>query len=51
MMGRPYRVATTLQNTDVVMENTFWIGVQPALTEPMLAHAADSIARFLGVRF
>jgi CDP-6-deoxy-D-xylo-4-hexulose-3-dehydrase len=51
MMGRPYRVASTLQNTDVVMENTFWIGVQPALTEPMLAHAADSIARFLGVRF
>ena len=51
MMGRSYRVASTLQNTDVVMENTFWIGVQPALTEPMLAHAADSIARFLGVRF
>jgi CDP-6-deoxy-D-xylo-4-hexulose-3-dehydrase len=51
MMGRPYRVASTLQNTDVVMENTFWIGVQPALTEPMLVHSADSIARFLGVRF
>jgi CDP-6-deoxy-D-xylo-4-hexulose-3-dehydrase len=51
MMGRPYRVASTLQNTDVVMEKTFWIGVQPALTEPMLAHAADSIASFLGVRF
>jgi len=51
MMGRTYRLASTLQNTDVIMENTFWIGVQPALTKPMLAHAADSIARFLGVRF
>lgn len=51
MKGRPYRVASTLHNTDVIMKNTFWIGVQPALTEPMLAYAADSIARFLGVRF
>jgi CDP-6-deoxy-D-xylo-4-hexulose-3-dehydrase len=51
MKGRPYRVASTLNNTDVIMKNTFWIGVQPALTEPMLAYAADSIARFLGVRF
>jgi len=51
MIGRSYRVAGELTNTDIVMSNTFWIGVQPALTEPMLAHAADSIARFLGVRF
>jgi len=51
MMGRYYRVASTLSNTDIVLENTFWIGVQPALTESMLAYAADAIARFLGVRF
>jgi CDP-6-deoxy-D-xylo-4-hexulose-3-dehydrase len=51
MIGRNYRVASTLKNTDLVMENTFWIGVQPALTDPMLAYAAESIARFLGVRF
>jgi len=51
MIGRSYRVAGELTNTDIVMSNTFWIGVQPALTEPMLAHAANSIARFLGVRF
>jgi CDP-6-deoxy-D-xylo-4-hexulose-3-dehydrase len=51
MIGRDYRVAIALKNTDIVMANTFWIGVQPALTEPMLQHAADSIARYLGVRF
>jgi len=51
MIGRPYRVASSLVNTDVVMAQTFWIGVQPALTESMMAYAADSITQYLGVRF
>ncbi len=51
MTGRTYRVCGTLTQTDIVMTNTFWIGVQPALTEEMLAYAADSIARYLGIRF
>lgn len=51
MIGARYRVVGELENTDIVMSNTFWIGVQPALTQPMLEYAADSIARFLGVRF
>jgi len=51
MFGRKYRISCELINTDIVMANTFWIGVQPSLTEPMLNHAADAIARFLGVRF
>jgi CDP-6-deoxy-D-xylo-4-hexulose-3-dehydrase len=51
MTGRPYRVAVTLQNTDVMMNSTFWIGLEPALTAPMLSHADRSIAHLLGVRF
>jgi len=51
MIGANFRVSGDLSNTDTVMSNTFWIGVHPALTEPMLQYAADSIARFLGVRF
>jgi CDP-6-deoxy-D-xylo-4-hexulose-3-dehydrase len=51
MQGCNYRVSGELTNTDVVMERTFWIGVQPALSEDMLGHAADSIARYLGVAF
>jgi CDP-6-deoxy-D-xylo-4-hexulose-3-dehydrase len=51
MIGRSYRVASNLVNTDIVMAQTFWIGVQPALTESMMTHAADSIAQYLGVRF
>ena len=51
MIGRTYRVASSLVNTDIVMAQTFWIGVQPALTESMMAYSAEAIAQYLGVRF
>jgi CDP-4-dehydro-6-deoxyglucose reductase, E1 len=51
MVGRNYRVSGELTNTDVVMNNTFWIGVQPALTRPMLDFAASRIEAYLGVSF
>lgn len=51
MIGRNFRVSGHLTNTDTVMNNTFWIGVQPALTEEMLSFAAEKIGAFLGVNF
>jgi CDP-6-deoxy-D-xylo-4-hexulose-3-dehydrase len=51
MIGRSYRVSGELVNTDLVMSNTFWIGVQPALSEEMLNLSAQRIASFLGARF
>ena len=51
MKDAHYRISGTLTNTDRVMVNTFWIGVQPALTKEMLDHAVDSIEEFLGVGF
>jgi CDP-6-deoxy-D-xylo-4-hexulose-3-dehydrase len=51
MQGAVYRVSGDLKNTDNVMNNTFWIGVQPALTKPMLEFAASKIESFLGVIF
>jgi len=51
MQGRHYRVSGDLSTSDVVMERTFWIGVQPALTQPMLSHAASCITRYLGLAF
>jgi CDP-6-deoxy-D-xylo-4-hexulose-3-dehydrase len=51
MQHQSYRVSGTLTNTDVVMNNTFWIGVQPALTEDMLDFAATKIENYLGVNF
>jgi len=45
--GRPHRVSGSLENTDLVMERTFWIGVYPGLSEVMLDFAADKISKFL----
>ena len=51
MVEAQYRISGDLVNTDNVMNNTFWIGVQPALTQDMLGFAASKIEAFLGVRF
>ncbi|MBI4347010.1 MAG: lipopolysaccharide biosynthesis protein RfbH [Elusimicrobia bacterium] len=48
--GKPHRVAGTLERTDVVMRRTFWLGVYPGLTEPMLDYAARSIEEFVSAR-
>lgn len=49
--GRHYRVSGELRNTDIVMRDTFWIGVYPGLTETMLDYAAEKIEMFLGLSF
>ncbi|MFM0737772.1 lipopolysaccharide biosynthesis protein RfbH [Paraburkholderia xenovorans] len=51
MLGRNFRVASELKNTDTIMTSTFWIGVQPALTREMLEFTASKIEAFLGVNF
>jgi len=38
-----------LINTDNVMNNAFWIGVQPALTKVMVEFAASKVEGYLGV--
>lgn len=49
MLGRKFRVSGSLENTDVIMNRTFWIGVYPGLTEDMLDYAATRIEQFAGV--
>ena len=51
MIGANYRISGDLTNTDNVMNNTFWIGVQPSLTKEMLEFAAQKIETYLGVNF
>jgi CDP-6-deoxy-D-xylo-4-hexulose-3-dehydrase len=51
MIGRNFRVSGELTNTDNVMNNTFWIGVQPALNQKMMDFSIDHIERYLGVKF
>lgn len=42
----PYRVVGDLNNSDIVMNQTFWIGVYPHLTPAMLDYALEVFARF-----
>ena len=38
-----YRVVGNLTNTDFVMNNTFWIGVYPGMTDEMIDYMAETI--------
>ena len=48
MKGRNYRVASSLETTDKVMHDGFWIGCWPGLSEEQLEHAARCIETYLG---
>jgi len=43
-----YRVVGDLTNTDIVMNDTFWLGIYPGLTETMLDYTAESIKAYFG---
>jgi len=51
MQGRNYRVSGDLTQSDVVMNRTFWIGVQPALGVQQMDWAATCIERYVGITF
>jgi CDP-6-deoxy-D-xylo-4-hexulose-3-dehydrase len=46
-----YRVVGDLTNTDITMNYTFWLGVQPALTSKHLDYVADKLEEFFGLNF
>ncbi|WP_134683506.1 lipopolysaccharide biosynthesis protein RfbH [Brevibacillus migulae] len=45
--GKGYRVIGNLEQTDQIMNNTFWIGVYPGMTIEMLDYMADKIKQYL----
>ncbi len=51
MAGRDYRIAGDLARTDRIMNDTFWIGVHPALTPPMLEFVAEKLGNYFGAGF
>lgn len=44
--GEGYRVVGELKNTDFIMNNGFWIGVYPGMTNDMLGWMIQSIKEF-----
>ena len=45
--GKGYRISGSLENTDRIMKDTFWIGVYPGMTDEMLSAMADAIKEAL----
>jgi len=43
-----YRIVGTLENTDFVMANTFWIGVFPGITDQMIDEMAKAFDEYFG---
>jgi CDP-6-deoxy-D-xylo-4-hexulose-3-dehydrase len=41
-----HKVAGNLKNTDLTMNNLFWIGVYPGLTRPMLSYVEKTLHNF-----
>ena len=41
-----FKIHHDLKNTDFVMENTFWIGLYPGLTEKHLEYSVSQIKNF-----
>ena len=45
--GTGYRVVGELKGTDFIMNNTFWIGVYPGMTDDMLGYMIETIKDFV----
>ena len=46
--GKGYRVVGTLENTDRIMHDTFWVGVYPGMTGEMISYMVETIRGFCG---
>jgi len=51
MIGRNFRVSGTLEQTDVIMKQTFWLGVYPGLVEAQLDFMCSTLETFFGINF
>jgi CDP-6-deoxy-D-xylo-4-hexulose-3-dehydrase len=47
--GQGYRIAQRLTNTDRIMEDTFWVGVYPGMTDEMIDFMAKTIKEALSL--
>lgn len=47
--GEGYRVVGTLENTDRIMRDSFWVGVYPGMTDEMIDYMAGMIREAVGM--
>lgn len=45
--GRDYKVSGSLQNADIVMNSTFWIGVYPGINQEMIDYISEVFDKYL----
>ena len=48
-MAEGYRVMGELKNTNYIMNNTFWVGVFPGMTEEMIKYMVKVIQKFVKI--
>jgi len=46
-IGKNHRIVSDLTNTDYIMNNSFWIGVYPGITEEMRTYVVDVFDNFM----
>ncbi len=51
MIGRNFRISGRLDVTDRIMNDTFWVGIYPALDEERLDYVAQKIEQYVGIGF
>lgn len=49
-IGQEYRVVGELTNSNIITEQTFWVGVYPGLTDEMIDYIGSSIKEFVQAR-
>lgn len=47
MKNAKYKVSGTLENTDKIMNDSFWIGVYPGITDEMICYIEGKIKEFM----